>query len=215
VDISEDKEKEKVVTYLLDIILYEDKLIQGTPIAPVVSNLVFRSLDIRIERYCCKQKIVYSRYVDDLLFSSENRNVFSKDFIRTIKRILKSKGFDINYSKLRKANNRMALNGFVVDENVRLSRKKLKPIGRILFYMETNCYEGSAKWVCKYNMEMEKYKKEKDVTIKNKNDLINLLAGYRSFLLNAKKYSENLKYDDHINNIIERIQKQIDKIEQQ
>ena len=64
-------------------------------------------------------------------------------------------------------------------------------------------------------MEMEKYKKEKDVTIKNKNDLINLLAGYRSFLLNAKKYSENLKYDDHINNIIERIQKQIDKIEQQ
>ena len=30
VDISEDKEKEKVVTYLLDIILYEDKLIQGT-----------------------------------------------------------------------------------------------------------------------------------------------------------------------------------------
>ena len=32
VDISEDKEKEKVVTYLLDIILYEDKLIQGTPI---------------------------------------------------------------------------------------------------------------------------------------------------------------------------------------
>ena len=62
---------------------------------------------------------------------------------------------------------------------------------------------------------MEKYKKEKDVTIKNKNDLINLLAGYRSFLLNAKKYSENLKYDDHINNIIERIQKQIDKIEQQ
>lgn len=215
VDISEDKEKEKVVTYLLDIILYEDKLIQGTPIAPVVSNLVFRSLDIRIERYCCKQKIVYSRYVDDLLFSSENRNVFSKNFIRTIKRILKSKGFDINYSKLRKANNRMALNGFVVDENVRLSRKKLKPIGRILFYMETNCYEGSAKWVCKYNMEMEKYKKEKDVTIKNKNDLINLLAGYRSFLLNAKKYSENPKYDDHINNIIERIQKQIDKIEQQ
>lgn len=62
---------------------------------------------------------------------------------------------------------------------------------------------------------MEKYKKEKDVTIKNKNDLINLLAGYRSFLLNAKKYSENPKYDDHINNIIERIQKQIDKIEQQ
>ena len=47
-------------------------------------------------------------------------------------------------------------------------------------------------------------KKEKDVTIK-----------YRSFLLNAKKYSENPKYDDHINNIIERIQKQIDKIEQQ
>ena len=74
-------EKEKILKCLLDVMLYNGVLIQGTPIAPVVSNIIFRSVDIRIQRYCDKQRVMYSRYVDDLMFSSEERGkLFNKDF---------------------------------------------------------------------------------------------------------------------------------------
>lgn len=74
---------------------------------------------------------------------------------------MKSNGFCINYDKLRKSQNQIMLNGFVVDESIRLSRKKLKPVSRILFFMENNRYTGSIDWIEKYNKEMSKYQNEK------------------------------------------------------
>ncbi len=207
------EEKEKIINCLLEILLYDEKLIQGTPIAPTVSNIVFRSIDIRIQRYCDRQGIIYSRYADDLLFSSEK--VLNKDFCRTIERILNSKGFGINYDKLRRNQNSIALNGFVVDENIRLSRKKLKPVSRILFYMEKNGYVRSADWIKKYNEEMSKYQNEKNVMIKNDDDLINLLGGYRAFLICAVTHSDSTSFITRSERIIKRIEKQITFIEKE
>lgn len=196
--------------------LYNGVLIQGTPIAPVVSNIIFRSIDIRIQRYCDKQRVKYSRYVDDLLFSSEEHGkIFNINFCKTIERILQSEGFKINYSKLRRAQNRISINGFCVDENVRLSRKKLAPISRILYYMEANKYVKSEDWILNYNEEMQKYIKEKNVQIEGENDLINLLAGYRAFLINALKHSEDEYFVRRIKGIIKRTEKQINNIEKQ
>ena len=45
---SSKEEKEKIIESLLEILLYNGKLIQGTPLAPAVSNIIFRSIDIRI-----------------------------------------------------------------------------------------------------------------------------------------------------------------------
>lgn len=47
---SSKEEKEKIIESLLEILLYNGKLIQGTPLAPAVSNIIFRSIDIRIEK---------------------------------------------------------------------------------------------------------------------------------------------------------------------
>lgn len=212
---SSTEEKEKIIESLLEILLYNGKLIQGTPVAPVVSNIIFRTVDIRIQRYCDKQGIAYSRYVDDLLFSSEESKALNKDFCRTIERILKSKGFSINYDKLRKTQNCITLNGFVIDENIRLSRKKLKPVSRVLFYMERNRYERSADWAKKYNEEMSKYINEKNVLIEKEDDLINLLAGYRAFLICAVKHSDSENFTKRSGKIIERIEKQITFIEKE
>lgn len=209
------EEKEKVIEALLEILLYNGKLIQGTPVAPAVSNVIFRSIDIRIQRYCDKLGIAYSRYADDLLFSSEESKGLNKDFCRTIERILKSKGFDINYDKIRKSQNQIALNGFVVDETVRLSRKKLKPVSRILFYMENHRYVRDEDWVKNYNKEMGKYQNEKNVMIAKEDDLINLLAGYRAFLICAVKHSDSESFTKRSTGIIKRIEKQITVIEEE
>lgn len=41
---SSKEEKEKIIESLLEILLYNGKLIQGTPLAPAVSNIIFRSI---------------------------------------------------------------------------------------------------------------------------------------------------------------------------
>lgn len=203
------EENELVMSFLMQIILYNNKLVQGTPLAPVISNIVFRSLDIRIERYCDKQNIRYSRYADDLLFSCSDNRALNKNFCRTIERILISKGFRINYKKTRKSKKDMVLNGYVVGENVRLSRKKMKPINRVLFYLEKNKYCGSKEWIVGYNTEMMSYIEEKNVLIESDDDLLNLLAGYRAYIISAIKNSECENFNVRAQRMIKRIENQL------
>ena len=209
IDCDTEEEKERVLSILLELILYNGELIQGTPIAPVISNIIFRPMDIRIERYCERQNVIYSRYADDLLFSSEKKNILKKNFLHTIERILSSNGFSINYDKLRRSEKSIALNGFIIDKDVRLSRKKLKPINRVLFYLETKRYENATNWIKDYNTEISKYNAEKNLVIKDGNDLINILAGYRAFIINSIKHSNDKDFISRANRMVKRIEKQI------
>ena len=40
----------------------------GFPSSPVISNIIFRKIDILIQKYCENKKIIYTRYADDMLF---------------------------------------------------------------------------------------------------------------------------------------------------
>ena len=47
----------------------------GFPSSPHIANLVFRPLDIQIQKICSEKNITYTRYADDMLFSSEDSEV--------------------------------------------------------------------------------------------------------------------------------------------
>lgn len=98
------KSKEDLVNILeilYEIISIDNKVPQGAITSPYISNIVFRSLDIRIYNYCKKFNITYTRYADDMLFSSNNKFLFeSPYFIKMISKILRTKHFKINNSKL-------------------------------------------------------------------------------------------------------------------
>lgn len=134
-NIEDEKEKVSVLDTIVEILTYEDRVVQGTITAPTVSNIVFRRMDIRIERYCSKYNVRYTRYADDLPFSSESDKLIKKNFTRGIAKILKSGGFAINYSKVIRSRSYIALNGFVISDKVTLFRKKLSEINRVLFYL--------------------------------------------------------------------------------
>lgn len=62
---------EQLATALTLLTTYEGKLPIGTPTSPVISNFVCMPLDADIRKYCLINNIQYTRYADDLTFSSD------------------------------------------------------------------------------------------------------------------------------------------------
>ena len=113
--LQEHIEDDEVLFAVKELCTLHDKLPQGICTSPVLSNVLFRRIDQRILKYCQTieegrrrthalenvqgEKIVirYTRYADDMLFSSncfdfgENLN-----FLRMIRRILKENEFQIS-----------------------------------------------------------------------------------------------------------------------
>lgn len=187
----------------VDLLTLNDALPQGAVTSPVVSNIVFRQLDLRIKRYCDKLNITYTRYADDMLFSSESKFLNEDYFMKKIYWILKSKNFKINYSKIRKSINEISLNGFVVGENIRISRKKKSDISNALFLFQSGGQPKNIKqYIDRLNLANLNYRVSK---FDNKSSVINYLTGYRSFLIDWIPENDE-EYYEVICNMIGRIE---------
>jgi retron-type reverse transcriptase len=160
---------------IVDAVTYKGKLPQGGVTSPILSNIVFRQLDIRIYKYCAKYRINYSRYVDDLLFSANNSIPHKLFFIKGISKILASKGFYVNRNKIIKSTEQISLSGFVVGSELRISRKKRQLLSTILY-----CFD---KHKPKTYNELLTHVKAIIGSINNPLYLHNFLSGYRSFLI--------------------------------
>lgn len=78
----------------------DDHLPQGGVTSPSISNLVTRRLDLRLTGLSNVKNFMYTRYADDLTFSSNNR-IILKSMVRVIRRIIDSEGYTINERKFR------------------------------------------------------------------------------------------------------------------
>lgn len=136
--VSSPEERKEIMDFLLNIFFVEDRLPQGFSTSPVLSNLFFKRADLRIEKYCINQKITYTRYVDDLLFSSDQNNFKGTKVLSTIKYICNDFGLEVNYKKIKRGIDTFSLNGFIIDNEIRLSRKKLAHLKDFLFFLEQN-----------------------------------------------------------------------------
>ena len=59
-----------IATCIAHIACYNNYLPQGSPCSPVISNLICSVLDIRLKNLAKKYKCFYTRYADDLTFST-------------------------------------------------------------------------------------------------------------------------------------------------
>jgi RNA-directed DNA polymerase len=64
----------KVATILAQIACHSNVLPQGSPCSPVISNLIGNILDIHLARLASANGCTYSRYADDLTFSTNKPN---------------------------------------------------------------------------------------------------------------------------------------------
>ena len=63
------------------------RLSVGAPSSPFISNLIMYDFDIKIEELCKSKEINYSRYADDLTFSSNKKGVLFS-LLKELKKIL-------------------------------------------------------------------------------------------------------------------------------
>ncbi|MGI6510061.1 MAG: reverse transcriptase domain-containing protein [Erysipelotrichaceae bacterium] len=63
----------EVSTIIAQLACHDGKLPQGAPTSPMISNLIFNIVDLRILALAKKYKLDYTRYADDLSFSTNNK----------------------------------------------------------------------------------------------------------------------------------------------
>jgi len=102
---------------------------QGAPTSPYVANLAFLPCDVQIATEAGVKQIAYSRYADDLTFSSDAP--IRPAFLRAVEKIIREAGFRFNAEKSFRAGpgQRLFTVGMVVNEKaqpLRTLRRKLR-----------------------------------------------------------------------------------------
>jgi hypothetical protein len=123
-----------IATIIAQIACFNNKLPQGSPCSPVITNLITHSLDIKLAALAKKYSCIYSRYVDDLTFSTREF-VFPKEIMKleredyTAGKKLKSEiirsGFSINDKKTRIqfSDSRQDVTGLVVNKKPNVKKE--------------------------------------------------------------------------------------------
>ncbi len=109
----------------------ERVLPQGSPASPMITNIICRNMDKRIDGLCKKLGLTYTRYADDMSFSymGDTENLAIGSFLNSINKIIESEGFHMKKEKthiLRK-NNRQYITGIVINnEEIGVPKKWVK-----------------------------------------------------------------------------------------
>lgn len=150
-----------------ELCTYRHGLPQGAPTSPFLSNLAARELDRRLERLAKKFKLVYSRYADDITFST-NAMVFPPSVAATrvspagdhvaqagteLIKAVEAGGFRIKPSKtrLQHSSQRQEVTGLGVNERVNVARERIRRLRAMLhawgkFGLEAAAWEHFRKY---------------------------------------------------------------------
>ena len=111
---------------------------QGSPASPVLSNICAMTLDHRLAGLAKRFHLTYTRYADDITFSSQH-NVYQAEgeFMKELFRIVEECRFSVNPNKTRllKQGTRQEVTGLTVSEKPNVSRKYIKNLRAMIHYL--------------------------------------------------------------------------------
>ncbi len=128
---------DKVANLLTNICTFHGKLPQGAVTSPYLANLICYRLDMRIAGYCNKHDIAYTRYADDLVFSSDNRSILKKSY-GILKEIIEDEEFALNLEKTRFLTPKIQKNilGININDGLKKVPKELKKKVRSMIHYQ-------------------------------------------------------------------------------
>jgi len=135
---------DEIATALALLCTYKGHLPTGSPCSPVISNFICLELDTALQQFCSSRGMSYSRYADDLTFSSDQW--IAPSTITEIKKVLTQHNFQINEKKfrLRTANRRQVVTGLTVNDQVNVDRRFLKKTRAMLHDLKCNGLDAAA-----------------------------------------------------------------------
>lgn len=167
---------------------------QGAPTSPTITNAICEKMDIRLAGVAKRFKLNYTRYADDITFSSNHNTYITKPdksevifasnstFDMEIRRIIGEQNFYIKESKVRlqKVGYRQEVTGLIVNDKVNVTRRYIKQLRQWLYYWESYGYDKA------YVYFLQKYIVDKGHTMKEKPNMMMVLAGKLLYLKMVK-----------------------------
>jgi RNA-directed DNA polymerase len=148
-----------VAVGIAQICCHNGRLPVGAPTSGIISNIVCAPLDSDIGRHAKKHGLRYSRYADDITFSSSNERAIaagigiqinnrtiihdSSEIGPTFMGIINGHGFQINPKKfqLRSNSSRQEVTGLVVNKKVNVSREYFRSLRGAIHAIEEYGYK--------------------------------------------------------------------------
>lgn len=119
---------------------------QGAPTSPLLTNAVCDRLDRRLAGLARRRGANYTRYADDITFSSPH-NLYSEGstFRTELSRILAVEGFEMNEAKTRvqRSGQRQEVTGLVVNRRVNVCRHYVRSLRAVLYVWRRYGYDAA------------------------------------------------------------------------
>ncbi len=128
----------KIAYYFAQFCCKENKLPQGAPTSPNISNIIAKRLDARLNALSKHLNLCYTRYADDLTFSG---NYIHHSFILKVEEVLVSEGFNLNINKTKLiiGNGKKIITGISISKNkLTLPRSKKRKLRQDAHYIQSN-----------------------------------------------------------------------------
>lgn len=145
-----------VATLVAQLCCHEGRLPQGAPTSPVLSNMVCARLDATLLLLARRSRAVYSRYADDITFSSDltviSPRLVADPSVHSSPRLadelvaaIAANGFIINPSKvrLRRSDERQRVTGLVVNRFPNVPREYVREVRAMLHDWKTRGLEAA------------------------------------------------------------------------
>ena len=162
---------------------------QGAPTSPLITNAICDTLDRRLSGLARRFNLHYSRYADDITFSSMH-NVYKEDgeFRTELKHIIEGQNFKMNETKtrLQKIGERQEVTGLTVSNKVNPSTAYVAEIRNLLHIWEKYGYNEA------YKRFYLKYKESKGHVKKGEPLLENVLYGKLQYMKMVKGYKDSV-----------------------
>ncbi|WP_447956540.1 reverse transcriptase domain-containing protein [Vreelandella sp. EE7] len=182
----------QVAVILAQICCKDDRLPQGSPASPIISNFICRGLDIDLLKYAKSIRCKYSRYADDIFLSTYRKSMPSSvctinydDTLSSIVvnkaliKIFENHGFEINKHKTSVAfkHNRQILAGIKINEKLNIDRSFILQLRAMLDSWKKHGYRYAAH---KYNSSRVNFAYEKSfrLAVRGKVEYLGYIKGY-------------------------------------
>ena len=114
--------------------------------------MVCKNLDEKLSEYAKDREYIYTRYADDLTFSTNNKKITEEEILE-IKEIIREERFIVNEKKVkvRRQSSHQEVTGLTVNKKLSVRRRYIRTIRAILHDWEINGIDNAtAKYFANY-----------------------------------------------------------------